>query len=192
MHFVATRPCCACPNLFPTNLSNTGSEPRPLSPPNTKKSQTCRPGFNQILPCICHCVRLRRCQSFPTIGRTARLLIPTQLRINEKAPANYAGAFSFIWRRERDSNPRYAINVYTLSRRAPSATQPSLQIVVFFRRLSKLLINYASALDIRDLYITAGFNALHEFLNAAYGREILAVNQGKPPILVIKDVRRFL
>ena len=34
-----------------------------------------------------------------------------------------------IWRRERDSNPRYAINVYTLSRRAPSATQPSLQIV---------------------------------------------------------------
>ena len=24
-----------------------------------------------------------------------------------------------LWRRERDSNPRYAINVYTLSRRAP-------------------------------------------------------------------------
>ena len=37
--------------------------------------------------------------------------------------------FLYIWRRERDSNPRYAINVYTLSRRAPSATQPSLQIV---------------------------------------------------------------
>lgn len=36
--------------------------------------------------------------------------------------------FFCIWRRERDSNPRYAINVYTLSRRAPSATQPSLQI----------------------------------------------------------------
>ncbi len=104
-----------------------------------KNPQIYRSGFNQILPCICHCVRLRRCQSFPTIGRTARLLIPTQLRINEKAPANYAGAFSFIWRRERDSNPRYAINVYTLSRRAPSATQPSLQIFVFFRRLSKLL-----------------------------------------------------
>jgi hypothetical protein len=25
----------------------------------------------------------------------------------------------YIWRRDRDSNPGYAINVYTLSRRAP-------------------------------------------------------------------------
>ncbi len=31
------------------------------------------------------------------------------------------------WRRGRDSNPRNAINVYTLSRRAPSATRPPLQ-----------------------------------------------------------------
>ena len=31
------------------------------------------------------------------------------------------------WRRERDSNTRYAINVYTLSRRAPSTTQPPLR-----------------------------------------------------------------
>jgi site-specific DNA recombinase len=30
------------------------------------------------------------------------------------------------WRRGRDSNPRNAINVYTLSRRAPSATRPPL------------------------------------------------------------------
>ncbi len=30
------------------------------------------------------------------------------------------------WRREGDSNPRYAINVYALSRRAPSAARPSL------------------------------------------------------------------
>ena len=37
------------------------------------------------------------------------------------------GRLFHVWRRERDSNPRYAINVYTLSRRAPSATQPSLQ-----------------------------------------------------------------
>ena len=28
------------------------------------------------------------------------------------------------WRTERDSNPRYAINVYSLSRGAPSATRP--------------------------------------------------------------------
>ena len=34
-----------------------------------------------------------------------------------------------IWRRERDSNPRY-VAVYTLSRRAPSATRPSLRRVV--------------------------------------------------------------
>src|SRR6188472_4003566 len=30
-------------------------------------------------------------------------------------------------RRERDSNPRYAMNVYTLSRRAPSTARTSLQ-----------------------------------------------------------------
>ncbi|KTD11240.1 hypothetical protein Ljam_0434 [Legionella jamestowniensis] len=30
-----------------------------------------------------------------------------------------------IWRRERDSNPRY-VAVYTLSRRAPSTARPSL------------------------------------------------------------------
>ena len=30
------------------------------------------------------------------------------------------------WRRVRDSNPRYAINVYSLSRGAPSATRPTL------------------------------------------------------------------
>ena len=32
----------------------------------------------------------------------------------------------YAWRRGRDSNPRYAINVYTLSRRAPSTTRPPL------------------------------------------------------------------
>ncbi len=32
------------------------------------------------------------------------------------------------WRRARDSNPRYAINVYTLSRRAPSTTRTALRI----------------------------------------------------------------
>ena len=31
------------------------------------------------------------------------------------------------WRRERDSNPRYAINVHTLSRRAPSTARTSLR-----------------------------------------------------------------
>ena len=32
-----------------------------------------------------------------------------------------------LWRRGRDSNPRYAINVYTLSRRATSTTHPPLR-----------------------------------------------------------------
>ncbi len=31
------------------------------------------------------------------------------------------------WRRERDSNPRYAFDVNTLSRRAPSTTRPPLR-----------------------------------------------------------------
>ena len=35
------------------------------------------------------------------------------------------GRFFCIWRRERDSNPRY-VAVYTLSRRAPSATRTPL------------------------------------------------------------------
>ncbi len=33
--------------------------------------------------------------------------------------------YFLIWRRERDSNPRY-VAVYTLSRRAPSTARPSL------------------------------------------------------------------
>ena len=44
---------------------------------------------------------------------------------NQKAPKR--GPSSSNWRRGRDSNPRYAINVYTLSRRAPSATRTPLQ-----------------------------------------------------------------
>ena len=35
--------------------------------------------------------------------------------------------WTFYWRRERDSNPRYAINIHTLSRRAPSAARTSLR-----------------------------------------------------------------
>ena len=34
------------------------------------------------------------------------------------------------WRRRRDSNPRYAINVYALSRGAPSAARPLLRILM--------------------------------------------------------------
>ncbi len=34
------------------------------------------------------------------------------------------------WRRRWDSNPRYGVTVYTLSRRAPSTTRPRLRISI--------------------------------------------------------------
>ena len=41
------------------------------------------------------------------------------------------------WRRGRDSNPRYGVAVYTLSRRAPSTARTPLQIKMrFFRHAS--------------------------------------------------------
>ena len=39
-----------------------------------------------------------------------------------------AESLFYWWRRRRDSNPRYAINVYSLSRGAPSATRPLLRV----------------------------------------------------------------
>ena len=35
--------------------------------------------------------------------------------------------YKSLWRRERDSNPRWAFDPYSLSRGAPSTTRPSLQ-----------------------------------------------------------------
>ena len=58
--------------------------------------------------------------------QAVRAIAPKKMGTAYTVPTSFT-----IWRRERDSNPRYAINVYTLSRRAPSATQPSLQIVLF-------------------------------------------------------------
>jgi hypothetical protein len=47
-----------------------------------------------------------------------------------------------MWRRVRDSNPRY-VAVYTLSRRAPSATRTTLQIQ-FLLTLVQTLSSYRS------------------------------------------------
>ncbi len=55
-----------------------------------------------------------------------RPLSDQSLRQIPKRPRHWRSLFG-IWRRERDSNPRYAINVYTLSRRAPSATRTPLR-----------------------------------------------------------------
>src|SRR5438445_10410608 len=40
--------------------------------------------------------------------------------------AGWPATCEWIWRRDRDSNPGY-LAVYTLSKRAPSATRPSLR-----------------------------------------------------------------
>lgn len=51
------------------------------------------------------------------------------LEISEKVkkkPCKSMIARFFLLRRERDSNPRYPFEVYTLSRRAPSTTRTPL------------------------------------------------------------------
>ena len=67
------------------------------------------------------------------------------------------GRHFFRWRRRRDSNPRYAINVYSLSRGAPSATRPLLQILFIY-----FLSNVSLALPGRAL-----LGALHLALRVA-------------------------
>ena len=51
----------------------------------------------------------------------------TEAYEKQKNPFINRGLGITLWRRRRDSNPRYAINVYTLSRGAPSATRPLLR-----------------------------------------------------------------
>ena len=46
----------------------------------------------------------------------------------------------YMWRRERDSNPRYAVSVYTLSRRAPSTTRTPLREFILFRSIQSVSI----------------------------------------------------
>src|SRR5690606_31517869 len=43
----------------------------------------------------------------------------------------HAGFLDYLWRTEGDSNPRYAIHVYTLSRRAPSTARPPVLILAY-------------------------------------------------------------
>ena len=56
---------------------------------------------------------------------------------NEKGPVR--GPFHLIWRRGRDSNPRYGSTVYTLSRRAPSTARPPLRTCLMLTASSALL-----------------------------------------------------
>ena len=78
-------------------------------------------------------------------------LIATWVHLHENTGATRYS----IWRRERDSNPRDAINVYTISNRAPSTNsaisptdndnynKKSLQRQVFFQSFFLTLLNFA-------------------------------------------------
>jgi hypothetical protein len=73
----------------------------------------------------------RRCA--PTLSRIAsRCSARTGgsssiLHIPDKAKGPTMWSLLLYWRRGRDSNPRYGITVYTLSRRAPSTTRTPLR-----------------------------------------------------------------
>ena len=54
------------------------------------------------------------------------LAVDLPVRTTGKKP-KYRKAKGFIWRTERDSNPRRAFDPYTLSRGAPSTTRPSVR-----------------------------------------------------------------
>ena len=58
------------------------------------------------------------------------MLYPAELRAHNCVMTRFARQRSIqrsMWRRERDSNPRWAFDPYTLSRGAPSTTRPSLR-----------------------------------------------------------------
>ena len=70
--------------------------------------------------------RYARSDSLRANRSNRRVLIKSSTPlIKREAPR---GGLSLYWRRGRDSNPRYAINVYTLSRRAPSTARPPLPL----------------------------------------------------------------
>src|SRR5699024_702884 len=68
-----------------------------------------------------NCPRDRRSAEPPS--KPGPLLI---VRHDESIPCGFVCLLLWTnpWRTEGDSNPRYAMNVYTLSRRAPSTTRP--------------------------------------------------------------------
>ena len=59
--------------------------------------------------------------------RTSDRLVRSQVLYPAELRAHRNGwDYTQSWRRERDSNPRWAFNPYSLSRGAPSAARPSL------------------------------------------------------------------
>ena len=81
--------------------------------------------------------------SCPVIEPSAALRHSSvQIPVGSVDTKNPACAGSFVcWRRERDSNPRWAFDPYSLSRGAPSATRPPLRFFKSALRCS--LIRFA-------------------------------------------------
>ena len=69
----------------------------------------------------------------------------------------------FYWRRERDSNPRWAFNPYSLSRGAPSATRPSLRSLQILTQAS-IVSNFRSGLLGAMPIVPSGPPSLHDDL----------------------------
>jgi hypothetical protein len=87
-------------------------------------------------PCGAHCVRPKRhsCRFVePSVGFASLLRASSR---HKKSPIQSG---FLIWRRGRDSNPRYGVTVHTLSRRAPSTARTPLLIVRRKRRFSSRL-----------------------------------------------------
>ncbi len=66
----------------------------------------------------------RTCSSGRAVSYTASRITWDLPGSGIKKPGHNPG---LNWRIERDSNPRYALGVHTISNRAPSTTRPSIR-----------------------------------------------------------------
>ena len=85
-----------------------------------------------------------------TAHRTGSHPIRRKHRLLANLPTCQRASWLLKWRRGWDSNPRYAFDVYTLSRRAPSTTRPLLRLpfpCATASLLERRLVRYASLLE---------------------------------------------
>ena len=75
-----------------------------------------------------------------------------QINIESRLPTTIKRSGKIYSQRGRDSNPRYAFGVYTLSRRAPSTTRPPLFILNFI--LGCQITKISVIMKINDAVIT--------------------------------------
>ena len=67
----------------------------------------------------------------------SRVQTPAFSRIYTKTP--HKAGFRCKWRIDRDSNPGYPLEVYTISNRAPSTTRPSIHFISFINLIKYIL-----------------------------------------------------